>query len=165
MEIGSSTSSQRKRRSSAALIVRRAFSRRTAINEFQVQHFCELCRLLVRQTLDHFGVEICTELPEDGWESFIQLPEYGLFVSGAYACGFVCSDLSPAVDLESIKSRYAKALGEMDLPHLRHYLHALMRSERAGYGGGSVLYDALCEGALEFLCGRLERDPDFYECL
>jgi hypothetical protein len=112
--------------------------------------------------VDYFSVEASAELPEDGWVNFIDLPEYRLFTSGAYACGFVCSDLSPTIDLEVIKSRYSQILGEMNLPQLRNYLHTIMRSERAGYGSGSVLYESIRAGALEFLCERLERDTDLY---
>lgn len=157
--------SHRATRKSAALMVRRAFSRRAAINEFQAQHLCALYRLLVQRTLDYFEVETRADFPEQGWEDFIQLPEYGLFTSGVYACGFVCSDFSPTIDLEAISARPTEMLTDMTFPQMRHYMHTLMRSERAGYGYGSVLYEALRVGALEILCERLERDPNLYETL
>lgn len=153
------------KRTSAALVVRRAPSKRVAINEFQTQHLCGLTRFLVQRTLDHFKVGAAADLPEDGWETFIKLPEYGLFMSGVYACGFVCSDLSPDIDLDAVKCRPNEALGLLTLPQLRHYMHTLMRSERAGYGYGSDIYEAMRAGVLEVVCERIERDADLYERL
>lgn len=150
---------------SPSLVARQAFSKRTAINEFQVQHFCGLCHALIQRTLDRFKVRTSADLPEQGWQAFTQMPEYGLFTSGVYACGFVCSDLAPNVNLEAVNADPAEALSGQTLPQLRHYMHTLMRSERAGNGYGSVLYEALCAGALEVFCARLDRDPDLYEGL
>lgn len=154
---------QRTRRRSAALIIRSAISKRTPINEFQAHHFCELCRLLIQRALGYFGVQRSSELPEDGIEEFTQLPEYGLFTSGVYACGFVCSDFSPTVDINAVILRPEEVLANMTLPQLRHYVHSLMRSERAGYGYGSILYESIKSGALDFLCDRIARDSDLYE--
>lgn len=153
------------KRSSPTLISRRAISKRTPINEFQVQHFCELCRLLIHRALGHFGVKNSSELPENGSDEFTELPEYGLFTSGAYACSFVCSDFSPTADLCAVMQRPEETLTSMTLPQLRHCVHSLMRSERAGYGYGSILYEAIKSGALEVLCERLARDSDLYEDL
>jgi hypothetical protein len=165
MQSSRSGESIKAKREPAALVVRRAFSRRATVNEFQVQHLCGLCRLLVRSALDLFEVEAYVDLPEQGWESFTQMPEYRLFTSGVYACGFVCSDLSPTVDLGAVDERPGKALADLDLSQLRHYMHTLMRSERAGFGYGSVLYEAVRSGALDAFSERLERDADLYEDL
>lgn len=165
MDSRSSVQSDVNWRASVALVVRRAPSKRSAINEFQVQHLCALTRLLVRSTLDHFEVEASADLPEESWEAFTSLPEYGLFTSGAYACGFVCSDLRPDTDLDEVRRFPIAVLGGMDLRQLRHYVHTLMRSERAGHGYGSVVYEALRAGALEAICERLERGSDLYETL
>lgn len=51
----------------------------------------------------------------------------------------------------------------MSLPQLRHYVHALMRTERATYGYGSVVYEAIRTGAVDVLCDRIERGSDLYE--
>lgn len=40
-----------------------------------------------------------------------------------------------------------------------------MRSERAGYGYGSVVFEALRAGVLEQLSERLDRGADLYERL
>lgn len=165
MDSNHSAETVKAKRGPAALVVRRAFSRRSPINEFQAQHLCGLCRLLVQRTLDCFEVEACADLPEQGWESFTQMPEYRLFTSGVYACGFVCSDLSPTVDLGVVAARPAESLVNLHLPQLRHYMHTLMRSERAGFGYGSVLYEAVRSGALDVFCDRLERDANLYQDL
>lgn len=115
--------------------------------------------------MSHFEVESTTDLQEEGWGAFTELPEYELFTAGTYACGFVCSDLTPDVDLDTVKCRPREVLSSMTLPQLRHYVHTLMRSERAGYGYGSVIYEALRAGVIEALCERLERGSDLYESL
>ncbi len=153
------------RRTAASLVVRRAPSKRAAINEFQAHHLCGLSLFLVQRTLAHFEVESVADLPEEGWEPFTYLPEYGLFTSGVYACGFVCADLSPDIDIDAVKCRPVEALGGMTLPQLRHYVHTLMRLERAGFGYGSALYEAVRAGVLEVLCERLDSDSDLYESL
>ena len=163
MENSHSEGSHKPKRSSPTLISRKAISKRSPINELQVQHFCELCHLLTQKALGHFGVKNSSELPENECDEFTQLPEYELFTNGTYACGFVCSDFSPTVDLNAVMQRPEEVLARMTLPQLRHCVHSLMRSERAGYGYGSILYKAIKSGALEALCDRLTRDSDLYE--
>lgn len=153
------------KRPSTALIVRRAASKRSAINEFQAQHLCALARHMVQAVVEQSEVDSVDDLPEEGWEAFTKMPEYELFVQGAYACGFVCSDLIPDVDLNAVTSRPREMLREMSLPQLRHYVHTLMRSERAGHGYGSVIYDALRAGVFDVFCERLEYGSDLYESL
>jgi hypothetical protein len=149
----------------SSLVVRRAPSKRSVVNEFQARHFAELCRLLVKRTLEHFEMESLEGLPDEGWESFTEMPEYGLFTTGVYACGFVCADLKPDADLDAVKQRPIEAIQGADLPRLRHYVHTLMRSERASYGYGSVIYEALRAGILEQLSERMDRGADLYERL
>lgn len=153
------------RRSSASLVVRRAPSKRSVVNEFQARHLAELCSLLVKRTREHFEVESVEELSDEDWESFTEMPEYGLFTTGVYACGFVCADLKPDADLDAIRQRPIEAIQGANLPRLRHYVHTLMRSERAGYGYGSVVFEALRAGVLEQLSERLDRGADLYERL
>lgn len=153
------------KRSSGALIVRRAASKRSAIHESQAQHLCGLIRFMVQETLAHFEVESVGDLAEDGWDAFTELPEYELFTLGAYACGFVCSDLRPDADLNAMARRPGEALRGMSLPQIRHYVHTLLRSERGTFGYGSFIYDALRAGALDALCERLQSGSDLYESL
>ncbi len=154
-----------RKRSSGTLIVRRAPSQRSAINESQAQHLCSLIRFMVQEALAHFEVESVADLAEEDWDAFTELPGYELFTLGAYACGFVCSELRPDADLNAVASRPGEALRSMALPQIRHYVHTLLRSERAGYGYGSVIYDALRAGALDALCERLQYGSDLYESL
>lgn len=153
------------KRSSSTLIVRRAASKRSTINEFQAQHLCSLIRVMAQRALAHFEVEYVADLAEEGWDAFTELPEYELFTLGAYACGFVCSDLRSDADLNAVARRSGEALRGMSLPQIRHYVHTLLRSERAGYGYGSVIYDALRAGVFETLCQRLRSGSDLYETL
>lgn len=154
-----------RKRPRTALIVRRAASKRSAINEFQARHLCALARYMVQAVVEQSEVDSVDDLPEEGWEAFTNMPEYELFVQGAYACGFVCSDLSPDVDLSAVTSRPRETLRVMSLPQLRQYIHTLTRAERAGHGYGSVIHDALRAGVFEVLCERLEYGSDLYESL
>jgi hypothetical protein len=154
-----------RKRSSAALIVRRAASKRSAIYEFQAQHLCSLIRFMAQAALAHFEVESEADLAEEDWEAFTKFPEYELFVHGAYACGFVCSDLRPNVDLSAVARRPGEALRGMSLPEIRHYVHTLLRAERGTDGYGSFIYKALRAGVLEALCERLQSGSDLYESL
>ncbi len=154
-----------RKRPSAALIVRRVANKRSYINESQAQHLCSLIRFMVQAVMNQSEVNSVADLPELGWEDFTKLPAYELFVLGAYACGFVCSDLRPDADLNAVARRSGEALHDMSLPQIRHYVHTLLRSERAGYGYGSVIYDALRARALDALCERLQSGSDLYESL
>lgn len=154
-----------RKRPSGALIVRRAASKRSPIHESQAQHLCGLIRFMVQAVVDQWEVDSVADLPEDDWETFTELPEYELFTQGAYACGFVCSDLRPDADLTAVARRPSEALRGMSLPQIRHYVHTLLRSERGTYGYGSFIYDALRAGALDALCERLQSGSDLYESL
>jgi hypothetical protein len=154
-----------RKRSSATLILRRAASKRSAIYEFQAEHLCNLIRFMAQAALAHFEVESVTDLAEEGWEAFTEMPEYGLFTLGAYACGFVCSDLKPNLDLNAVARRPGEAFCGMSLPQIRHYIHTLLRAERGTDGYGSVVYEALRAGVLEALCERLQSGSDLYESL
>lgn len=140
-------------------------SSRTAINDFQRQHFCSLLEQLLSGALVQFGVRATSVLPQEGWERFTESREYRLFIEGAYACGFVCSDLRPNVDLNAVNQRPAEEMGRFDLKQLRHYVHTLIRSERASHGYGSLVWEAVLSGALERLLGRLANDSGLLEPL
>lgn len=133
------------------------------VNEFQAQHLCALCSFLESRTLAHFGVRTLQDLPLEEDDEFTGLTEYDLFTSGVYACGFVCSDLLPDVDLEAIERDPQSVLDRMDLPRIRHYLHTLLRSERANWGCGSVIYSALRAGVLSALVQRIKDGEDLFQ--
>lgn len=165
MDQQSSIPESNRKRQNATLIVRRAASKRLAINEYQAQHLCALARRMVQAAMEQSKVRDVADLPEEGWDTFTELPEYEMFTLGAYACGFVCADLSPDADVNAVMSRPRDALREMSLPRIRHFIHTLMRAERAGYGFGSVIFTALRSGVFEALCARLEGGTDLYESL
>lgn len=145
------------------LIVRRAPGKRSTINEFQTQLLCTLTRHLVRCALDLFDVDSVDKLPADGWKSFSGLAEYNLFIQGAYACGFVCRDLTPHADLNAVRLGPSEALQDTSLPQLRHYIHTLLRAERASDGYGSHIYEAHRAGVFTALCELLEDCSALYE--
>ncbi len=148
---------------SVSLIQRQAPSKRSMVNEFQTQHLCALCTFLESRTLAHFGVRTHRDLPLEVDDEFTSLPEYDLFSSGVYACGFVCSDLSPDADLDAVERDPEGVLDRMNLPRIRHYLHTLLRSERANWGGGSVIYSALRAGVLSALVQRIKDGEDLFQ--
>lgn len=135
-------------------------SSRTPLNDYQRVHFCQLTEQLLEQALAQFSVRATSQLPEDGWSSFTQTREYLLFITGAYACGFVCSDLKPKLDLDRVNRSPRDQIARMDLKKLRHYVHMLLRAERANDGYGSVIWEAVRSGALEVLLRRLAHDSD-----
>jgi len=119
---------------------------------------------LISATLGQFEARATSDLPPEGWEQFIESREYRLFIEGAYACGFVCSDLRPNVDLNLI-NQHPDELGRFDLKRLRHYVHSMIRSERASHGYGSFIWESTRSGALERLLDRLSNDEGLREPL
>ena len=140
-------------------------SSRVALNNYQREHFCSLIEQLVERALAQFEVRDTSDLPEDGWESFTQTREYLLFHTGAYACGFVCADLRPNIDLDMVNRNPEAHVTSFDLKQLRHYAHTLMRVERANDGFGSAVWESMRSGALELLLRRLAHDGDLLEPL
>ena len=99
--------------------------------------------------------------------AFRDLPEYGRFIRGAYACGFVCADIDgPAFEERMVAlTRDVDALRRADFPTVRMYVHTLTRSERFGdaggsFGGGSI-HPAVESGALLVVAERLRDEPDW----
>lgn len=81
---------------------------------------------------------------------FWALPEYDLFHDAAYACGFVCADLRPDYSIERANNLPSESIGQESLNGLRHYLHTLLRAERANRMDGyySPICSAIESGAL-----------------
>jgi hypothetical protein len=140
-------------------------SSRVALNNYQREHFCSLIEQLVERALAQHEVRVTSDLPEDGWESFTQTREYLLFLTGAYACGFVCADLRPNIDLDEVNRNPEAHIARFELKKLRHYVHTLMRAERANHGFGSSVWESMRTGALELLLHRLAHDGNLLEPL
>ncbi len=134
-------------------------SSRSDLNTFQREHFCSLIQLLIEGALGQFQVRVTSDLPEDGWERFTDNREYQLFLTGAYACGFVCSDLRPDVDIDRVNRSPENHVDKFDLKDLRHFVHTMMRSERSNFGFCSAIWESMRSGTLELLMGRLAHDP------
>ena len=134
-------------------------SSRTDLNDFQREHFCSLILILIEGALGQFQVRVTSDLPEDGWERFIDSREYKLFLTGAYACSFVCSDLRPDVDIDRVNRSPEGHVDKFDLKELRHFMHTMMRSERSNFGFGSAIWESMRAGTLELVMGRLAHDP------
>lgn len=87
------------------------------------------------------------------------LPSYDRLILAAYACGFVCTDMSGARAMMGVERDPAVLLA-MPFRQVRLYVHALMRAERwndygADFGGGHI-QEALASGALRLLAERLD---------
>ncbi|HLO95694.1 MAG TPA: hypothetical protein VK195_15385 [Burkholderiaceae bacterium] len=145
------------------LIQRRLPSRASAINEYQVAMLIGCARLLCGAALKRFEVPDASRLREVDHEAFVELLEYDLFIKGAYACGFVCRDISLDINLELINSAPSAYVREWGLYEIRAYFHNLLRSERWGFGYSSPILTAMRSGALMSVVDRLADDATLYE--
>lgn len=126
-------------------IVLRTSKKRSPVTEDQVSLFCRLSDDLVRAF-------------HDDSSKLRYKPEYERFVHGAYACGFVCSDIVPVGSV----LKHAEKDGWVEkAPFLtvRRYVHTLIRSERHAdmgedWGGGNI-YSAIRSGVLQRIVSRL----------
>lgn len=88
-----------------------------------------------------------------------KLPEYGRFLSGAYACGFVCRDIRP----DEVADEYWAFMREPDrlrsasFDILRRMVHFMLRAERWNDEGesGGCIEQALHNGALAVIADGL----------
>lgn len=130
-------------------IIDRPFSRRSAVHECQV----ELLVLLAWELIEAY-----TRRPQTSLADWFDLAEYRRFIVGAYATGFVCTDLEPMTNFEEINSHPREHLGNARFNRLRHWIHTLLRAERWAGGFSSPIREAIVSGALEMVAGRLESD-------
>lgn len=135
-------------------IVEKPFSRRSAVHACQVDLFIPQARELI---------EAYTRRPNASLDDWLDLPELRRFVIGAYAAGFVCTDLAPMDDFEEMGSRPREHLGNAGFNKLRHYLHTLLRAERWADGYSSPIREAIVSGALEIAVDRLANDESLKE--
>lgn len=143
-------------------IQRRAASKRSHISEFQVRLLARVTRMLVDATLATYSIRSTAELFGCGFERFTALAEYGLFIDTCYATGFVCRDLAPKVDLESVNMRPGEVVPTWSLPQARAYVHSLLRGERWADGWSSPIFEALHAGTLICVIEHLERNDSLY---
>ena len=126
-------------------IVLRTSKKRSPVTEDQVSLFCRLSDDLVRAF-------------HDDSSKLRYKPEYERFVQGAYACGFVCSDIVPVGSV----LKHAEKDGWVEkapFVTVRRYVHTLIRSERHAdmgedWGGGNI-YSAIRSGVLQRIVSRL----------
>jgi hypothetical protein len=152
----------RARSTAATKISRRTPGRSSVVNQHQARHLAQLVHLLEREALTHFRVPVASKLPIDRHADFFKLEAYRIFVEGAYACGFVCSDLKPDNPLEGERTRAPQAIDAWTFPELRQYVHYLLRHERWSDGYSSPILEALAQGHLQRVAERLERDDSLY---
>jgi hypothetical protein len=137
-------------------IEKRAVSRRAPVRWEQAQLFAMLTRDLLRAYVGREDIDL---------KVFFDLPEYQRFVLGAYACGFVCRDMTPMGEVSYLEMRDMprSALSSVSFRQLRHFLHTLLRDERWADGYSSPVREALESGALELVATRLETDHSLLE--
>jgi hypothetical protein len=148
---------------STATISRRLPGRRSPVTQHQARHLVQLVRLLEREALQHFRVPVASRLPRDRFGEFFKLEAYRIFIEGAYACGFVCSDLKPESPLETERDRPVEAIARWSFPVIRQYVHYLVRHERWADGYSSPIFESLADGHLQQVVDRLEKDDSLYE--
>ena len=144
-------------------ITSRLPSKRTPIRDSQARYLAERIRSLEHAFRRHFDKPYNADAGDSA--RFWALPEYDLFHDAAYACGFVCADLTPNYSLESANIRPFELIGQESLNGLRHYLHTLLRAERSNRMDGyfSPICAAIESGALSVVAQRLESDPSLCE--
>ncbi|PRZ56354.1 hypothetical protein BX589_1014 [Paraburkholderia fungorum] len=144
-------------------IRRKPASKRSAVNEFQARTLALLTETLESAALRHFGVPGRERLHTERHKEFTALPEYRLFVEGAYACGFVCTDFAPGGPTIDSAERPEDAVDSWTFFELRHHVHTLLRAERWADGYSSPIFEALAQGVLSAISGRLVSDDTLYE--
>ncbi|WP_428828032.1 hypothetical protein ACLIKD_08910 [Azonexus sp. IMCC34842] len=130
-------------------IVDRPFSRRSDVHACQVELFV----LLARELIDAYR-----RRPDSSLADWFEIPEYQRFVIGAYAAGFVCTDLEAMNNFEEMGSRPRDHLSGASFSKLRHYVHTLLRAERWADGYASTIREAIVSGALGIVVDRLDSD-------
>lgn len=122
--------------------------------------------LSARQLLTRDQIEMLALLLEDlctarhAGERFRDWPEVVRLMTGAYACGFVCKDMTHVRPhhLDNLL-RDPPALSRATLKELRRFVHMLMRAERWSDGGddlgGGFIHQAWADGALRIVAVRL----------
>ena len=137
-------------------------SKRSTINEHQAQHFMQLIEGLGKQACAHFRVPTVNQLSSEAYLEFFNLEYYKLFVTGAYASGFVIRDASPQNPLESFAENPETAILQVDFATLRQTVHFILRAERWADGLSSPILDSYINGLLPAIAQRLRVDRTPY---
>lgn len=138
-------------------------TKRTAIYESQAKFLAKCIRILERVFRNELNGKYN---PDEGDSNVIwMMQEYDLFHDAAYACGFVCNNMVPNYNLDSVNKDPVNALKNVSLIDLRQYTHTLLRAERNGRMDGyySAIGAALESGALGIVANRLESDGRLYD--
>jgi hypothetical protein len=146
-------------------IRRKPASKRSAVTEYQARLLALLIDTLEAAAVRRFGAPTAERLPAERHEEFSALPEYRLFVEGAYACGFVCTDLDPGGPTIDSGERVEETVDRWSFFEVRRYMHTLLRSERWADGYSSPIFEALIQGVLRAIGHRLANDDALYEQL
>lgn len=124
---------------------------RTPIANDQVELFCRLIDDLVQHAPPNVSRASAS-------------PEYERFMLGAYACGFVCSDLKADPELLR-KAERAGWVERAKFKDIRHYLHTLTRAEiqhdKAPTGPSRPLDAAVRNGVLVRIASRLRNEQSW----
>lgn len=143
-------------------ICRKAASKRSVINEFQAGLFVDVSNVFINKSADVLRFLDLNHSPENDFEKITGLPEYAQFINAAYACGFVCRDLNPKINLELVNSRPKESVNSWTFPEIRCYVHTLVRAERWAGGHSSPIYDSILSGALKTVIERIRTDSTLY---
>lgn len=145
------------------LIRKRLPSSRHPVSEFQAHMLADLIDFLEMQACKKFKVADLRQcLPEQA-SKFTDLSAYGLFIQGAYACGFVMRDGLATDPLGEHVNRPLEWAADADFSALRQLVHCIVRSERHSSGYGSPVFEAMISGLLPAIGHRLRGDPRLYE--
>lgn len=130
-------------------------SKRATVNKFQARLFAHTAMKLVANTSTQPAQIIAPE-------QFRASPTYQLFVDVAYACGFVCCDLSSSIDLAALNLDPHSSIASWTFPEIRAYTHTLLRAEQWNEEYSSPLLDAIQSGALALVAERIINDETLY---
>lgn len=144
-------------------IRRKPASKRSAVNESQARFFAKLINMLEGAMLAHFDLADVERIDINRHDEIWNIPEYRLFLDGAYACGFVCTDGKLEGDLDQVNTHPTEVINAWSFPELRQYVHFLLRSEKWADGYSSPILHAIRSGALQKVADRLESDDSLYE--
>lgn len=146
-------------------ICRKAVSKRSVVNEFQALLFVNISNVFINKCSEVLRLRDANCLSEHDFERITGLPEYTQFINAAYACGFVCRDLNPKINLELVNSRSQELVSLWTFPEIRCYVHTLVRAERWAGGHSSPICDSILSGALKTVIERISVDNTLYSKL
>ncbi len=138
-------------------------TRRTPVREDQALFLAACIRALNEDLVAVLGPG--TRPDPRSSEKLWALRSYQIFCDAAYACGFVCTDLAPTYPLSAAHQSPDTTVGHEPFGKIRHFLHTLLRAERANNMTGCIspVLTAITSGALAVVAQRLESDATLRE--